>query len=376
MIKNKKRLEIHISSLSIDELRRLTMDKFLVRQNIQLSRIFSIQDPNIDILYISAFEMTPEVIGYYTKILELGNIQDVNSRLTFLSPDTSIHIPTHVSTTKALLYSPSVIKTIKNMVKHKEAYIIPGVMSKDEVELSVLLKIPVLGGDPYKSSLYSTKSGSKRILNAAEVPIPIGTSDIYDEKELMATLTRLIASNLYVDIWIFKIDNEFGGRGHAALDISSSKLIKHLRKAGEELSEETQEDLYNYLSAILPKKIRIAMPSIYPSWRDYLKEFTRVGGVIEASPSCSQNKMQGVKVSFCIYPDGNITLLGAYDKLESRKYISGGFLFPQTSLPNMNLQMLGVSIGNILYEKDIIGHVSVDIVAFPDETGKSGHPLF
>ena len=117
MIKNKKRLEIHISSLSIDELRRLTMDKFLVRQNIQLSRIFSIQDPNIDILYISAFEMTPEVIGYYTKILELGNIQDVNSRLTFLSPDTSIHIPTHVSTTKALLYSPSVIKTIKNMVK-------------------------------------------------------------------------------------------------------------------------------------------------------------------------------------------------------------------------------------------------------------------
>ena len=81
-------------------------------------------------------------------------------------------------------------------------------------------------------------------------------------------------------------------------------------------------------------------------------------------------------MSFCIYPDGNIVLIGAYDKLESRKFVSGGFLFPQTSLPNMNLQMLAISIGNVLYQKDVIGNISVDLVAFPDETGKSGHPLF
>ena len=372
----RRRLEIHLSSLSIDELRRLTMDKFLVRQNLQLSRIFAIQDPNVDILFISAFEMSPEILGYYTKILELGNIQEVNSRLTFLAPDISPHIPSHCSTTRALLYSPGCISTIKGMIKHKTAYIVPGVMSKDEVELSVLLKVPVLGGDPYKCSLFSTKSGSKRILNSAEVPIPIGTSDIYDEKELMATLTRLIASNLYVDTWILKIDNEFGGRGHASVDISGSKLVKQLRKAGNELTEQVQEELYNYLNLVLPKKIKIAVPAIYPTWKDYLKEFTRVGGVIEASPSFPAAKIQGVKVSFCILPDGNVTLIGAYDKLEAKKYVSAGFLFPQTSLPNMNLQMLVSSIGTVLFDKEIIGHVSVDLVAFPDENMKSGHPLF
>jgi IQ domain-containing protein H len=375
-IKTKKRLEIHISSLSIDELRRLTMDKFLVRQNIQLSRIFTIQDPNVDILFVSAFEMSPEIIGYYTKILELGNIKEVNSRLTLLSPDYSSCMPTHLSTTRALLYSPKSISAIRAMTKHRTAYIVPGVMSKDEVELSVLLKVPVLGGDPYKTCLYSTKSGCKRILSAAEVPIPIGTSDIYDEKELVATLTRLIASNLYVDIWIFKIDNEFGGRGHASIDLSSSKIVKSFRKTGEKLSEETQEELYNYLLNTLPKKVKIAMPSIYPSWKEYLKEFTRVGGVIEASPLCASNKIQSAKVTFCIYPDGNIALIGAYDKLEPRKYISGGYFFPQTSLPNMNLQMLAVSIGNVLYEKDVIGYVNVDLVSFPDDSEKSGHPLF
>lgn len=375
-LKLKKHTELHISSLSIDELRRLTMDKFLVRQNIQLSRIFTIQDPNIDIILVCAFEMTPEVMGYYTKILELGNIQDVNSRLCIISPDLSKEIPAHISTTRALLYSPSTISTLKNMLKHKTSYIVPGVMSKDEVELSVLLNIPVLGGDPYKTSLFSTKSGSKRILSAAEVPIPIGTSDIYDEKELLATLTRLIASNLFVDVWIFKIDNEFGGRGHASIDVSSFKIIKALRKAGEELSEETQEDLYNYLSMTIPKKIRISMPAIYPSWKEYLKEFTRVGGVIEACPSVAPTKIQGVKVAFCILPDGGISLIGAYDKVEARKYVTGGFIFPQSSLPNMNLQMLASSIGSVLYEKDIIGNVTVDLVSFPDESGKSSHPLF
>jgi IQ domain-containing protein H len=375
-VKVKKRLEIHINSLSIDELRRLTMDKFLVRQNIQMARIFAIQDPNVDILYVSAFEMTPEVLGYYTKILELGNIQDVNSRLSFFSPDLSRLVPSHISTTKALLYSPSALAALKARVRHRTAYIVPGIMSKDEVELSVALKIPVLAGDPYKCSLFSTKSGSKRILNAAEVPIPIGTSDIYDEKELVATLTRLIASNLYVDVWLFKIDNEFGGRGHASLDVSSSKLIKKLRKLGEELSEETQEDLYNYLAETLPKKVKIAMGAIYTSWKEYLKEFTRVGGVIEASPAATATKIQGVKVCFTIEPDGTITLVGAFDKVESRKYVTSGFMFPQSSLPNMNLQMLAASIGNVLYEKEVIGSVSVDLVSFPDETGRSGHPLF
>lgn len=375
-IKKNKRIEIHISSLSIDELRRLTMDKFLVRQNLQLSRIFSIQDPNVEIVFVSAFEMTPEIVGYYTKILELGNIQDVGKRLTLLAPDSLSSLPIHLSTTRAILYCPRLMNTLKTMTRYKPAYIIPGVMSKDEVELSVAIRIPVLAGDPYKSSLFSTKSGSKRILNSAEVPIPIGTSDIYDEKELFATLTRLIASNLYVDMWILKIDNEFNGRGHASLDISSSKLIKNYRKIGQELMEDTQEELYNYLLNILPKKIKIAMPAIYPTWKEYLKEFTRVGGVIEACPSAPFNRMQGVKVSFCIYPDGEVKLIGAFDKLESRKYVSSGYLFPQSSLPNMNLQMLAESIGAVLMEKEIIGNISVDLVSFPDETGKSSHPLF
>ena len=74
-IKTRKRIEIHVNSLSIEEAKRISMDKFLQRENAQISRIFASKDPNVDIIYVSPFQMTPDVIGYYQKILEIGDIE-------------------------------------------------------------------------------------------------------------------------------------------------------------------------------------------------------------------------------------------------------------------------------------------------------------
>lgn len=71
-IKNRRRIEIHINSLSIEELKRISMEKFLQKENGQLSRIFATgKDPNVDIIYVCPYQMTPEVLGYYMKILEI-----------------------------------------------------------------------------------------------------------------------------------------------------------------------------------------------------------------------------------------------------------------------------------------------------------------
>ena len=42
----------------------------------------------------------------------------------------------------------------------------------------------------------------------------------------------------------------------------------------------------------------------------------------------------------------------------------------------MNMMTISKSIGEILYEKGIIGHVTVDLVSFPDPTAPNSHPLF
>lgn len=54
-IKTRKRIEIHVNSLSIEEAKRISMDKFLQRENAQISRIFATKDPNVDIIYVSPF---------------------------------------------------------------------------------------------------------------------------------------------------------------------------------------------------------------------------------------------------------------------------------------------------------------------------------
>ena len=73
------------------------MEKFLQRENSQISRIFAIKDPNVDVLYISPFQMTNDVIGYYMKILEIGDIENVQSRFQILVPDNIHKFPNHFS---------------------------------------------------------------------------------------------------------------------------------------------------------------------------------------------------------------------------------------------------------------------------------------
>ena len=374
-LQDKKRVEIHISSLSIEESRRLTMDKFLVKQNLQISRIFRVQDPNITVVYVSAFEMSQEVINYYLKILEKGGVQDPGSRLNFVFPDLS-NLPTHLATTKGVLYSPSTIKRLKNLVKHTKAYIVPGPMTKEEVELAVALGLPIYAGDPHKSQLFSTKSGSKRVLSEASIPLPPGAFDIYDEKEFLATLTRLICNNPDIETWIFKIDNELAGRGHAFLDVGALKPIKNLKKGDLQVNEEKQARIYQYLLRVLPSKVKIAMPNLYTSWKEYLKEFVKSGGVIEAGAPCLPNKKGSVSVVFCVNPDKSIDLIGAFDKLESKKFVTTAYSFPQKALPNMNFKLFALTLGSTLYEKDILGYVCVDLVSFPDDRSSSEHPLF
>lgn len=56
---------------------------------------------------------------------------------------------------------------------------------------------------------------------SAEVPIPPGAIEIYEEVELFNTLTVLIANNPEVRTWILKIDDTFGGRGIATFCVDT-----------------------------------------------------------------------------------------------------------------------------------------------------------
>ena len=118
------------------------------------------------------------------------------------------------------------------------------------------------------------------------------------------------------------------------------------------------------------------MPSLFRNWNEYMASFCRVGGIIEAAPTCLSHQMASPSISFVINPDGTVSILGSMDKITARPYVNSGCFFPQTSLPSMNMMTICKSIGDVLYTKGVMGHVTVDLVSFPDPTSPQAHPLF
>ena len=336
-IKRKKRIEIHINSYSIAELKRTTIEKFKQKENAQISRIFSIKDPKVEVIYISPFTLTKEVYEYYRKLIQLGELEDPESRFHVIVPENYVKFHAHMSLTQTLLYSSKAIKRIKHIISGQQAYIVPGMVDQDDIRLSIALGVPIMAGEPQYVNIFSTKSGAKRIFQQADVPTPISAYDIYDQLEFQRSLAKLIAHNLNVNTWVFKIDDEFNGRGHASLSVENIKPVIELRKKKIEITESLVERLLDVVKKVLPRKVKIAMPSLYHSWNEYMEAFCKVGGVIEAAPYCKSSQVSSPSISFFVEPDGNVDLVGSFDRFSAHEFVNVGCFFPQTSLSSMVL---------------------------------------
>jgi len=159
------------------------------------------------------------------------------------------------------------------MIQGKQSYIVPGRTNDYDLQLSMYFQVPILCGEPATTKVFSTKSGAKRIFQMADVPIPIGAYDIYSLDEFIHQLTKLIAHNLYINVWVFKIDDEFNGRGHASLNVEAVKTVMELRKKKVEMTESIIRKLEDVIKKILPKKVKIAQPTLYKNWSSYIEQF-------------------------------------------------------------------------------------------------------
>ena len=192
IIKNRPHFEIHINSVSINSPNakyiNTTFDHFIERENNQLNRIVNLFDSNVEIIYISPHELNQDIILYYTSIMETFGVEKPSERFHVVIPDSYKDYPPHFSVSELLLLSPKTIRNIKKKLEKekKEAYIVPGSVSKTEVELSILLGVPILMGDLFQTETIFTKSGSKLVFEANEIQVPVSAWDIKTEFEFYA----------------------------------------------------------------------------------------------------------------------------------------------------------------------------------------------
>lgn len=111
----------------------------------------SFADPNVDVVYVSPRPVDSEVLDYYRKLLAMGahreqdegvavgrdKGEEFRHRIHVVTPEYAGSFAHHnLSLVTELLYSPKALQRIKHLTAGREAYIVPGVVSRDDIAVA------------------------------------------------------------------------------------------------------------------------------------------------------------------------------------------------------------------------------------------------
>eukprot|EP00466_Bigelowiella_natans_P016617 jgi/Bigna1/53430/estExt_Genewise1Plus.C_190183 len=356
----KRRVEIHVPSMSLHANQRRSMHNFNILENAQMSRLAVLKDPKVEVIYIAPFRIPREVLGYFYALLEVGGVESPQRRIGIAIPENIKIYPDHFSLSKIALYSPVLLNTVREWIHGRPAYIVPGDTGQEDLQLAVELNVPMLSAEPDMNALLGSKSAARGIFSEAKVPIMHGVGGIYDEKEFFKYFSKLVVENLDVKRWIFKIDHERGGRGIAFIDMMSLQerdsniewWNNRQVRSGAEIR------IIIALRGEIAQKARFAHPKLYPSWEAYARDFFRDGGVIEA---CPNNVVSSPSANVFVEPDGTVNITSTHDQVFSRDYVSCGNSFPSSG-PHEAIHDAALMIARVAFKHGLIGFLGLDFV--------------
>ena len=364
---------VHVPSFSVTQDQRVSTENFLTRQFGQLSRLCDLKNPMIHIVFISPFSIPDDLLGYFISIMNVRGVKNPKARLKVIVPENMNRLPAHFSLAKALLSSQKTIKRVELAIHGQRAYMVPHSTSHDEVELSLLLNIPILAPPLEVFQTFNIKSGARKLFQEADMNVPPGAPvtafSTNPLREVSYKLMSLIKENPFVKKWILKIDHEFEGRGHAILDLQKIEAFKDAASRveilyGQKMSKDSIYEAFEVLMENMPKATTIVRSEIYPTFDSFFKMLGYVGGVIEAYPEWMTGSPS---VNLFIDPVGKISVQSTHESIYSPEFLFVAASFPQSSVPHRPLEDAARAIAKACFDRGIIGHVGIDFVASRQE---------
>ena len=371
-IQSHQRVEIHINSLSYNgDYNDCHIDKYSMKESLQINRLIRLVDPKVEIVYIVPYELPETILSYYYSILENLGVTNLENRVHFIIPEASEFLPLNYSLSKLLYFSYRTLMEIKSLVFGKNCYIIPGIVGEIEEKLSTALNIPMLMSPKNEIDFIFNKSGIKSTFEINDIPFPISAWNIITEEEFYSSLAHLIVSYPKIRIWIFKGNYDTNSTGIAYFNTDKIDIINQLRmekKTNNDFSpKKYEEKLFFYLPNLLMKNASFAYSNLYKNWKEYLEHFLLNKGIIECCPTKELGGIMGRPcVPLLIEPNGKVKILPTYEKINTDFFKNIICTSPQKCLDNYEMAKLADKIGNYLFSKDIIGYVTVDCITFHD----------
>src|SRR5262245_42266940 len=164
------------------------------------------------VVYVTSMPMLPRLAHYYLGLVH--GTERASERLTVVS----VGDPSSGPLTRKILDRPLLVDRLRRLVGDpRHGLLMPFLSTELEAELALALGVPMYGPDPELQPL-GTKSGSREVFAAADVPHPRGASRLRDRSDVVAALVDL-QQERPVRRAVVKTDAGFAGQGNAVVDL-------------------------------------------------------------------------------------------------------------------------------------------------------------
>jgi len=313
-----------------------------------------LRHPRTRVVFVTSKRLNPVVVDYVLHQMRGVPSLHARGRLTLLDCDDASPRPL----SQKILERPRLLQRIRDAIPDPDnAHMLAIAGTPLERTLAVRLGIPLNSCDPELAHL-GTKSGSRRVFQAAGVPLAPGREGLRDTDDLVDGLAALWTERPTLRRAVVKLEEGFSGEGNGVLELAPLAAGLGPRP--------TVADRARSLRAALPD---LKLEAAGLTWPAYSAQFDQMGGICEAwiegegkvSPSCQLR----------INPVGEVQVISTHDQLLGGPsgQVFEGATFPADGRYRVALQHLGRRVGQVLAGHGCVGRFAVDFLVVPQPDG-------
>ncbi len=343
---------VFVPSLSVNQEELAKVQGASFYEERFLFSLIRLRNPAARLIYLTSQPIHPDVIGYYLQLLPGVPAGHAMGRLLMLCMYDASDRPL----TLKVLERPRVLERLRRWIGDPaRAYLSCYNVTVLERRLAVELGIPLNGVDPELLWL-GTKSGSRRVFEAAGVLHPSGANDLHTPRHVVRALSTLTVERPSMRRAVVKLNEGFSGEGNGLFTCPDG-----LRAGG---AQDGDPD-----ARVLAALKRLEWPTAKETYRDFLRKMREMGGVVEEFIEAGETRSPSAQMR--ILPGGELTVVSTHDQVlggaTGQVYL--GCRFPASDEYRVEIQAAAFRIGEVLREHGVLGRFGIDFLTTRDGAG-------
>ncbi|MEO0869367.1 MAG: carboxylate-amine ligase, partial [Cyanobacteria bacterium J06642_11] len=336
-----------VPSLSLDQEELVKIEGVHHYEERLLFSLLHLRNPNTALIYVTSQPLHPSIVDYYLELLPGIPSSHAQNRLSLFATYDGSQRPL----TEKILDRPRLLERIRRCLTPSEAYMVCFNSTRLEKQLALALNIPLMAVSPDLLNL-GTKSGSRQIFATCGIPHPAGSLLHENIHDLATATAKLWQQQPDLARIVIKLNEGFSGEGNALLTLNQSAGA-----VPEHMPEEVRAEI------ILAAFSGMRFQCVTETWEHFSHKIEELGAIAEAF--IEGNIKRSPSVQGHITPSGNVEILSTHDQILGGPdgQIFLGCRFPADEAYRLELQEMGLRVGEALAKAGALERYSVDFIA-------------